>query len=274
MATRRTSIDVLLAVVGSVCGTLLAGALQDSLALNLVGAVVGAAVPPLVSATGRTRHLRAAMAILVTVIALGITYSGAQIVSAASGAAILPPLVERHTTSTGSATGPRHVPATTRPPQTTSRAPSAFDIVVSVTNAKCVYRPAGASGNGYLRITFQLIMIGALPGRTPLLVPITAVGNTGLHTASTVSMTQEQQPAVVSLPLGSHDRDFRHEITVTADPRNAIAESSETNNRLHVAITIEPASASAKIPQCVVTAGPEPAAPGRPGVSSGTTPPI
>src|SRR6266542_2440468 len=72
----RTSIQAVLAIVGSVCGTLLSGALTTSPTLKLVGAAFGAAIPPLISQAGRFHQVRAGVGIAVTVGALFLTCGG------------------------------------------------------------------------------------------------------------------------------------------------------------------------------------------------------
>jgi hypothetical protein len=81
----RTSIQAVLAVVGSVCGTLLTGALTTSPTLKLVGAALGAAIPPLISQAGRFQQARAGVGIAVTVGALFLTYGGFTLFDAATG---------------------------------------------------------------------------------------------------------------------------------------------------------------------------------------------
>ena len=72
----RASVQVALAVVGSVCGTLITSALDTSPTVTLIGAVLGSAVPPLVTFAGPYLRLRAGVGIAVTVAALFITYGG------------------------------------------------------------------------------------------------------------------------------------------------------------------------------------------------------
>ncbi len=81
----RTSIQAVLAIVGSVCGTLLSGALTTSPTLKLVGAAFGAAIPPLISQAGRFHQVRAGVGIAVTVGALFLTYGGFTLLDVATG---------------------------------------------------------------------------------------------------------------------------------------------------------------------------------------------
>jgi len=74
-----------LAIVGSVCGTLLSGALTTSPTLKLVGAAFGAAIPPLISQAGRFHQVRAGVGIAVTVGALFLTYGGFTLLDVATG---------------------------------------------------------------------------------------------------------------------------------------------------------------------------------------------
>jgi outer membrane biosynthesis protein TonB len=65
-----------LAVVGSVCGALITGALNTSPTVTLIGAALGSAVPALVTFAGPAQALRTGVAIAVTGVALFITYGG------------------------------------------------------------------------------------------------------------------------------------------------------------------------------------------------------
>jgi hypothetical protein len=68
--------QLVLAMVGSVCGTLITGALDTSPGVRLIGAVLGAAVPTLISYAGPHSHVRAGVGVLVTAVALFVTYGG------------------------------------------------------------------------------------------------------------------------------------------------------------------------------------------------------
>lgn len=81
----KATIQVVWAVVGSICGTLITGALTTSPTLKLVGATLGAAIPPLISQAGRFQHLRAGAGIAVTIGALFLTYGGFTLFDAATG---------------------------------------------------------------------------------------------------------------------------------------------------------------------------------------------
>jgi hypothetical protein len=247
--TSRTSLEVLFAVLGSVCGTLIAETVQDSLEVNLAGAVIGAAIPPFVSVTGRYRRLRAAMAAVVAFIALGITYSGAQIVSAASGDPILPAFVERRTTTAVMPPATAVGKSTVAP---TSTSAAAFDLTASAKNAKCVHRQAGTSGKDSVRISFQLQLTGTAPGGLPVLVPVTAVSNLGATSKFVVHMSEQQQTVATTVATPAQPNDFRHEVTIMADPENAVAEADETNNHVRAVITVV-AKATTVVPQCVVS---------------------
>jgi hypothetical protein len=75
-AAPNASVQVLFAMIGSVCGTLLTGAFDTSPAMRLVGAVLGAAIPTLITYAGPYSNLRASVGILVTAGALFLTYGG------------------------------------------------------------------------------------------------------------------------------------------------------------------------------------------------------
>jgi hypothetical protein len=71
----HAAIPMLLAVVSSVAGALVARSLETSQSLALFGAAVGAAIPPLLAVVGPFTHLRLAVGVLITVIALVVTYA-------------------------------------------------------------------------------------------------------------------------------------------------------------------------------------------------------
>lgn len=81
------AVDLALAIVGAACGALITNAFlgDSSPTLKLVGAAIGAAVPPFVGTVGKWRHLRATAAVFVTVTALGLTYMGSFFVDEAAG---------------------------------------------------------------------------------------------------------------------------------------------------------------------------------------------
>ncbi|WP_433295573.1 CARDB domain-containing protein [Actinoplanes sp. CA-030573] len=82
-AGRDLTIATFIGVVASICGALLAEAFgHGTPTTRLVGAAVAAAVAALFSVTGPYLHLRAAAGVLVTVLALAITYSGAKVAEA------------------------------------------------------------------------------------------------------------------------------------------------------------------------------------------------
>jgi hypothetical protein len=64
------------AILGSICGTLITGALDTSPTVRLVGAALGSAVPTLVTFAGPYRRLRLGIAAGVTAVALFVTYGG------------------------------------------------------------------------------------------------------------------------------------------------------------------------------------------------------
>jgi hypothetical protein len=75
-AAARPSMQVVLAMIGSICGTLLTGALDTSPTVRLIGAVLGAAIPTLIGYAGPYYHLRASVGIAATAVALFVTYGG------------------------------------------------------------------------------------------------------------------------------------------------------------------------------------------------------
>ena len=72
----RASTQMVLAIAGSICGTLLTTALNTSPTVRLIGALLGSAIPPLVTFAGPYHRLRAGLAVAVTVGALVVTYGG------------------------------------------------------------------------------------------------------------------------------------------------------------------------------------------------------
>jgi hypothetical protein len=83
----RPSIELFLAVAGSVCGALIANALSNTASptVRLTGAVLGAGVPPLITIAGPWRRLRVSVGIMVAIGALVITYFGATLFDYARG---------------------------------------------------------------------------------------------------------------------------------------------------------------------------------------------
>jgi hypothetical protein len=72
----KTSVQMLLSVLASICVTFVAGALGSSPAGKLGGAALGAALPVLITAAGPWRHLRIGVALAAAGVALFVTYSG------------------------------------------------------------------------------------------------------------------------------------------------------------------------------------------------------
>jgi hypothetical protein len=132
----RPSLDLALAIGGAVCGALITAALpgDSSSVLKLVGAAIGAAVPPFVTTIGKWRHLRATAAVVVTIAALGLTYVGSFFVDAATGS------------ETSTFPAPRWGPAATTSTQqhvSTTQIPPVLDVGIDVApkaltcNPKC-----------------------------------------------------------------------------------------------------------------------------------------
>ena len=87
-----------LAVVGAVCGstfTTALAALDASTTGQVVGLVLGSALPPFVEVVGRRRRLRATAVVLLTCTSLILAYGGTNAFAAAIGQpAVLPPIVQ------------------------------------------------------------------------------------------------------------------------------------------------------------------------------------
>jgi pSer/pThr/pTyr-binding forkhead associated (FHA) protein len=81
-----------LSILAAIAGTILASVLNGSPQLKLIAAGLGAAVPAFVTEPGRHQRQRAVAAMLLTVLALFVTYTGATVFSyATKHAAIYPP---------------------------------------------------------------------------------------------------------------------------------------------------------------------------------------
>ena len=92
-APERAGVATVISIVGAVCGTLPSLAFEGtSDALRLVGAVLGAAVGALFSVQGRYLHLRASAGVLVTGVALLVTYGGGRVATELTGKDIYPKL--------------------------------------------------------------------------------------------------------------------------------------------------------------------------------------
>ena len=109
---QHAAIPLLLAVVGSVAGTLVTGAFTTSQSLALLGAALGAAIPPFIAVAGPFTNLRIGFGVLITVVALVITYGG---FSARDKALDVPP-----SEATFPVVGPLPPTPTPKPPPTPS----------------------------------------------------------------------------------------------------------------------------------------------------------
>lgn len=81
----KSVVRLLAAVIGSVAGTLVTSALNTSPDVALLGAALGAAIPPLVAVVGPFTHLRLGAGVLVAGLALLLTYSGFTFTDKAAG---------------------------------------------------------------------------------------------------------------------------------------------------------------------------------------------
>jgi hypothetical protein len=81
---QKTAVPMVLAVLASVCGTLVTGAFEASPNMRLFGAALGAAIPPLIAVAGPFVALRAATGVLVAAGSLFVTYSGFTVVDYAT----------------------------------------------------------------------------------------------------------------------------------------------------------------------------------------------
>ncbi|EOD58688.1 hypothetical protein [Amycolatopsis vancoresmycina] len=93
MATKEevnASVGLVLAIIGAVCGTVATSLAAEPGPIRLLGLCLGAAIPPFVTAVGRWRPVRAGLAVLITVVAAVVTYSGAFGVGVATDHKIVP----------------------------------------------------------------------------------------------------------------------------------------------------------------------------------------
>jgi hypothetical protein len=134
---QNAALPILLAVIGSVAGTLVSSAFNSSQNLTLLGAALGAAIPPLVAVTGPFTHLRLWAGVLTAVVALAVTYGGFTVWDKATG-------VEDTTFPVPETEGRRTTSPTTSPP---TRWPPT---TLSPTNSGS--SPAGATCEGELCI--------------------------------------------------------------------------------------------------------------------------
>jgi hypothetical protein len=75
-AATRPGTQLVLAIIGSVCGALITGALNTSPTVRLIGAALGAAITTLIGYAGPYGRLRVGVGIGVTGLALVLTYGG------------------------------------------------------------------------------------------------------------------------------------------------------------------------------------------------------
>ncbi|MFI5694699.1 hypothetical protein ACIA58_22790 [Kribbella sp. NPDC051586] len=89
---KQAIVPTLLSVVGSVAGALVASTFSESPSYNWIGAILGAALPPLIAVAGPFSHLRLTAGFLVIGVALFVTYSGFAVQARVTGSAtsILP----------------------------------------------------------------------------------------------------------------------------------------------------------------------------------------
>jgi hypothetical protein len=73
----RPSIQIALSIVGSVCGTLVSGAVGTSPTGQLIAAALGASIPTLITVVGPGHGVRAGAGVAVTALAVLVTYGGA-----------------------------------------------------------------------------------------------------------------------------------------------------------------------------------------------------
>jgi len=89
---KQATEGLVLSILGAVCGALLTNALNGSSAVRLIGTILGAAVPQLITQVGPGHRLRAGMAISVTTLALFAAYGGFTLFAFASDRESVVPL--------------------------------------------------------------------------------------------------------------------------------------------------------------------------------------
>jgi hypothetical protein len=83
---------LVLSIFGAVCGALLTNALNGSPTVRLIGTILGAAIPQLISQVGPGHRLRAGLAVSVTTVALFAAYGGFTLFAFASDRKSVVPL--------------------------------------------------------------------------------------------------------------------------------------------------------------------------------------
>jgi hypothetical protein len=99
------AMELALAVLAAVCATVVTYFCKASGLVQIIGIVVGAAIPPLVTAIGPWRPLRASVAVLVSGAAVVLTYGGSLVVGEATGIPVVPSLPGQELPGSGSPQG-------------------------------------------------------------------------------------------------------------------------------------------------------------------------
>jgi hypothetical protein len=158
MATKEgvnASIGLGLAIIGAVCGTAMSSLVTESGAIRLVALCIGAAIPPFVSTIGQWRPVRATLAVLITVVALVVTYSGSVGVTVTTGDVIVPVPPGLHVPSKTTTTSPPTATTSGGDDRVLEAAPTKLtckplcDSKVTIKSAgPCQYRGARRPGEG------------------------------------------------------------------------------------------------------------------------------
>jgi hypothetical protein len=89
---KKATQGLVLSIFGAVCGALLTNALNGSPTVRLIGTILGAAIPQLISQVGPGHRLRAGLAVSVTTVALFAAYGGFTLFAFASDQKSVVPL--------------------------------------------------------------------------------------------------------------------------------------------------------------------------------------
>jgi hypothetical protein len=232
---------LLLAVLGSVAGTLVTNAFATSQNLSfttsqnltLFGAVLGAAIPPLIAVAGPYTNLRLGLGLLIAVGALVLTYGGFiakdKLSNTPASETIFPVPGPFPTPIPHPTTGPTPSTSTTDP------SPDQPDLRLQLKpTLTCSVTPGGGFiGNDTLTISVKVLNSGPgqLSGKVPYTIKIdtrsAVTGNAGLGTFT-------------AMTVGVRPTDYQHtlRVVVSVDPADKIAELNEANNTLAVTVAL------------------------------------
>jgi hypothetical protein len=113
------------------------------------------------------------------------------------------------------------------------------NLVASADGLRCVFQHGGALVNGQpvdaLQIWLSLKLEGADPGDLPGLPLVSAKSDQGPSVRFNSAIGEG---VVAALPVGTGDLGKTHDVTITVDPENSVAEEKEDDNTLEVAAVL------------------------------------